>query len=193
MDKIIRIGIIGTAGRGENPLSKAHWAQMNSFCLNYILEQNYKNVDLCSGGAAWADHTAVNLFFKKTEFKKKITLFLPCNWDINKQKFIDNGSSKFWENPGKTANFYHEKFSMQISGSKNSSLHMLDYIIKNQDENKRIIIGNGFHARNEMLANSIDELLAFTTSETEEPLDGGTLHTWKQFTGKKKHITLRIK
>ena len=54
-----------------------------------------------------------------------------------------------------------------------------------------IIEDAGFFARNTLVANNSDYLIAFTFGRGSIPSSRGTLDTWKKFNGVKKiHITL---
>lgn len=136
---------------------------------------------MVSGGAAWSDHVAVQLFLNHPE--SKLTLCLPCEWDTKLGQHIDTGKKDWRVNPGQLANRYHLEFSKDI---KQSSLAMIT---------KAIALGavikahKGFHARNLQVGKS-DYLIAFSYSTTTEPTDGGTLHTWKHSRALKKHYSL---
>ncbi|EGC36821.1 hypothetical protein DICPUDRAFT_31218 [Dictyostelium purpureum] len=192
------IGIIGTTGRDKSrPLNKKHFEFMADVLEQYLenLFNEHKeierdNVTLYSGGAAWADHTAVDFFLKNSE-KCKLVVYLPCPI-VEKQlddgtkvyKFEDNGT-KGVSNPGRTTNGYHENFSKQIGRDT-----ILD-IVKAKELGA--IIDNsvlGFKNRNTCISKA-DFLVAFTGAPGNAPLGGGTLDTWKKSNSKyKSHITI---
>lgn len=88
------LAIIGTAGRGDDAkkLTIDHWNEMVKVAEE--IAKFEKATDLVSGGAAWADHVAVQLYFNKDI---PLKLFLPAN-----------------EDDLMTAQNYHAHFSMAI-------------------------------------------------------------------------------
>jgi len=64
-------------------------------------------VILVIGGAAWADHIAVNLY--NNGAYPNLELYLPCRYD--NCSYYDNGESHWSRNPGKISNYYHKLFS----------------------------------------------------------------------------------
>lgn len=59
--KVVRVSIIGTAGRGESRegLNAALYSKMVTAAEQWIAATVSGEVNLVSGGAAWADHIAV--------------------------------------------------------------------------------------------------------------------------------------
>lgn len=117
---------------------------------------------LISGGAAGVDHIAVRLYLEK--YISDIELHLPCRW--KDKKYFDSGEYDWRTNPGKTSNYYHNKFS-QILGL--NSLNEIDQVLIKGGE---IIVHDGFHSRNTGITDC-DLLLAYSFE-----LTGGTLNTW---------------
>ena len=72
-----------------------------------VEELDLSSAHLVSGGAAWSDHVAVELFL--SDEYDGLTLHMPCKW-IRKEHY-DNGSYSWQTNPGKLANSCHRKFS----------------------------------------------------------------------------------
>lgn len=176
------LAIIGTAGR-DGKMNKTIWLQVLSYLQSYI--DNIKTlttITLVSGGAAWIDHLAVALYLNQTNVKLGLILNLPCNWDFNKHQFVDNGNNNWHLNPGKTSNYYHQQFSQKLGCN---TLMQLEEAIKTAN----VKVYNGFHARNNEIANAT-VLIAFTWAEGEEPKNGGTAHTWRQCKNEKYHISL---
>ncbi|MCK9556329.1 hypothetical protein M0R36_11060 [bacterium] len=167
---MIHIGIIGTAGRGEDIklLDTTIYENMCEYSFRFIKNYKKEEVILISGGAAWSDHIAVNLYLKNV--CNSLILFLPCEFKNGK---YEEGSD--YKCPGNIANYYHKKFSDKI---KISSLNQISEAI-----NKGAAVNvnfNGFFARNLDIANKSDILLAFTNTEGNTPKkDSGTYHTWK--------------
>ncbi|SNW61930.1 Hypothetical protein ORPV_26 [Orpheovirus IHUMI-LCC2] len=111
----VTIAIIGTAGRKEDGQKmSAELYEKMIYAVKYIIIHHFKmdmgKVTLISGGAAWADHIAVNLY--NNGYVKDLVLHLPCEW--NEGKYLDTGSRDWRVNPGKTSNYYHEQFSKKI-------------------------------------------------------------------------------
>lgn len=164
----MKVAIIGTAGRGTS------FQNLNIEVFLKMLadtEKKLKNLGkkliLVSGGAAWADHLAVDLYLRN--IYKNLILYLPAAFE--KEQFIDNG----FKSPGNTANYYHKKFSEKVGRNT------LKEIALTKEKGAQHFIFNGFHARNLEVAKS-DILLAYTFGSGQEPADGGTLHTWKNST-----------
>lgn len=198
--KIISIAIIGTSGRKQDKekMSEEVWKNMISKAEEIVTKDlllDWKEIKLISGGAALADHIAIALFLKHGCFLK---LELPCEWDEDKSQFYDSGEYDWKQNPGKTLNYYHAKFS------KACNLNSLDDIQECYYKGVEIIVTPGFFVctrnllksndfiknRNMEIAKS-DIALAFTFSE-KDPKDGGTAHTWSKFDKKtlKRHVCI---
>jgi hypothetical protein len=147
------------------------------------------NVELVSGGAAWADHVAVKLFIDsmcQDQSFSGLTIYLPCAMDEKKGMAIDNGSGKWYENPGRTMNQYH--LQMQKKTGRNS----LQEILITHELGAKLIVGKGFHQRNKFVAQS-DYVLAFTFGIGDAVKDGGTKDTWDQAkTVNKRHVSLSL-
>lgn len=184
---MVKVSIIGTAGRDKTKVFSKELFNKMVAAAKYILA-NLTDVTLVSGGAAWADHVAVKLFLEG--FTSKLILHLPCKWDNG--KFIDNGNFDWRINPGRTANYYHGKFSEVLeqtsTGIYFDTLSEIDAAIK---KGAIITVNNGFHARNNLVAQS-EYLIAFTWSQNNSPTDGGTLDTWNKSNGQKYHVCLQI-
>lgn len=180
----MKVSIIGTASEKGGKLSKRKWRKMIKECEKYITENitdDWSNIKLISGGAAWCDHIAVYLYKKHPE--SKLVLHIPCKW--NDEEFYDNGEYHWAKNPGKLANAYHVSFSQKIGR---------DTL---KDIKKVIILGakvkeyNGFHKRN-VEVGKCHYLIAFSYSNDDDiPQDGGTSYTWnKSISPNKKHFNI---
>jgi len=175
------VSIIGTAGRSG---TKELYEQMIVAATIY-LKSLPSPLIVVSGGAAFADHVAVHVYLNQSTYNLNITelhLNLPCPFDMEKRRFHDTGVPDWRMNPGKVANYYHDKFNQITSGNS------YDEIYEAIQRGAHIHIHSGFHDRNQYVAKS-EYVLAFTFGKNE-PEDGGTKHTWDLCKGKKYHISL---
>jgi hypothetical protein len=178
------VSIIGSSGRAGN-ITKEKYIKMIQASIIYLRSLSLDFIVLVSGGAAFADHIAVHLYLHKNEYQLNIIslqLDFPCKFDMITKKFEDNGNYDWKENPGKVANYYHDKFNA-ITG--NNSYEELYKVINLGAETH---VHKGFHSRNQFVAKS-EYMLAFTFGK-DFPEDGGTKHTWDLCKGKKFHISL---
>lgn len=165
----ITLGIAGSAGRKDDAkkLSKKHFESMilvASGLIEELSNNNYPISTIISGGAAWADFVAIQLFLDKKV--NNLRLFLPCEWESG--SFL----SKKEKDEGSILNYYHKQFQM-VTGI-NSLTKM--QIAKN--EGAEFISCRGFYARNYLVAKS-DFLLAMTFGNGAEVKSGGTSHCVK--------------
>lgn len=172
----ITLAIIGTAGRKDDAkkLSKKHFEAMclvASGLLEQINESNYPITHLVSGGAAWADHVAVRLFMDKKA--PGLRIFMPAEWEDG--SYHDNGNKDAFENPGGTANYYHQLF--QRATGINS---LTEILIAKTHGAELIPVLRGFHARNTLVAKS-DFLLACTFGQERMVKNGGTADTVRKY------------
>jgi hypothetical protein len=154
---------------------------MISASITYLKSLSLDSIILVSGGAAFADH----IFLYKDVYQLniiKLHLDLPCKFDMNTCKFEDNGSPDWKNNPGKVANYYHDKFNAITKGNS------YDEISKVINLGAEISVHKGFHSRNQYVATS-EYMLAFTFGKNC-PEDGGTKHTWDLCKTNKFHISL---
>ena len=178
------LSIIGTAGRREDikHLNSTTYYKMIDYARSYVIEKGV--MQLKSGGAAWVDHIAVELFLEKVV--SSLILCLPAPFE--NQKFY----SKEFKDAGSCSNYYHQKFSQKTN---KQSLNEIDVAIKlgakvEVYENNSSRYG-GFFARNSVVADC-DLLLAFTFGESDVPKNGGTKDTWDKSSAKlKKHVSIR--
>jgi hypothetical protein len=185
----MKIAIIGSAGRGMDGkrLNANSFNEMRTALLKVINDVYGRiNWTAVSGGAAWADHLAVDAFGRG--HAEKLELKLPVELDET-GKFIDNGKSVSHLNPGKTANHYHDLFQ-QKTGIK--SFDQLRIVTKHTRCD--VHIGNGFFGRNTDIANAADICIAFTFGDGAKLADGGTADTMRKFikrnVGRSFHIDL---
>lgn len=172
---MIKIAIIGTAGRKNDAkiIKKKHFnfmVEKSKELVNDYFNLDSSKIHLISGGAAWSDHVAVQLFIDN--FANKLTIFSPCDWDTTNRNF--NNGNKF----GKTANYYHSIFSKKIG---HNSLEQIDDLVKAKLDNFIFDSSSiGFMNRNTKIS-KCDYLIAFTfqpNKELYQPKSGGTKNTW---------------
>jgi len=184
----LKIAIIGTAGRGEsiNFLNKEKYLSLLKTldeCITYEMETriNEDSFTLVSGGAAWMDHLAIDLFMMYNDIYSyfpnkihninkpvKLILHLPEKFNFDTCIFEETKT-------GKIANYYHYIFS-KIMG--NSSFHDLSHVLT--EDNCTYTTSNNFFVRNKLIANELekDDMVFALTIGKNEPIDGGTKHTW---------------
>ena len=169
-----RVAIIGSAGRGDrnSQMTIELYANMIKEAERIIQEEfklESKDVFLVSGGSAWSDHVAVDLFLHKTY--GGLILHLPSQ--------IENG--RFKNTP--TLDRYHSDFS-RVTHKKT-----MDEIEEAADSGAVTKVYPGFYARNTAIANGCDKLIAFSWGDTE-PEPGGTLDTWRKTKCQKIYVNL---
>lgn len=175
----MRIAIIGTAGRDKTkPMTLRTWNWMLGLAREIIPEGSH----LVSGGAAWADHIAVQLFLEG--HAANLTLHLPA--PLTSTGYLgDYGTS------GNAANYYHKKFADIIG------VNTFEQLIKcaSHDNCTGSIqeVSQGYSAmfvRNKAIVQELnphtDYMFAFTFG-TEGVADGGTKNTWDMFNSSNKH------
>lgn len=185
--KHTRVAIIGSAKTIEGMTGSLFTKSIDAVAkiINEKMPIHQSGVTLVSGGSAWIDHIAVKLFL--TGEYAGLHLYTPCEWDCLRIQYSDSGIYDWKENPGGTLNSYHRKFSIR-AGIK--SLEELDKV--NCTPGFSCTVKNGFHARNDLIAQNCDLLIALSWAKDDEPDDGGTLYTWKKATPAygKVHISL---
>lgn len=159
---VFLLGLGGTVGRANLDAPAA-------------LAPNGEPIVLVSGGAAFADHVAVELH-KRYPKRTTLELWLPCPWDPQNRQFLDTGVFDWRTNPGGTAVALHRQFSRVCGFDSLEELHQL--IGPPSSSRVSVHVGRGFHDRNLYVADS-DALVAFTFGEGDAPKDGGTAHTWR--------------
>ena len=122
------------------------------------LKLDWEDIALVSGGAAWSDHVAVQLYFLHG---CDLMLYFPCGWDDKTMRFVDSGGSS----PGRSANRYHTAFSSSTgyNSLRDIQLAMLTGAVV--DTSRR-----GFHARNTAIAEHCDILIAFSWGAGNAPM-----------------------
>lgn len=187
----MKLAIIGSAGRSSHEVDQFDnqvFQAMVDYVEQFVKDQKveWKDVHLISGGAAWVDHVAITLFLVHQKEGTQLTLYLPCAFASVKKGFVDNGSSDWKINPGKSANKYHLTFQSK------TKIASFQEIVDAQDKGATLdTSAPGFHQRNTLIANT-PHLLAFTWHDDDEAPKpkSGTMNTWSKCKGTKCHIPL---
>jgi hypothetical protein len=177
------VAIIGTAGRDRNNpnYTRNLWnAMLKDAIARFKYGEQYK---LVSGGAAWADQLAVELFLSNPGMFE-LELYLPAPL-TSKGVYEGNPGSA-----GSTSNWYHELFEKATGvAGRNGILQAVRAGASVSSEPKAAGMG-AFFARNAKVASAVGACLAYTWAEGKEPADGGTKHTWGLVQGRKVHVPL---
>ena len=178
------LGIIGTALRGKDTefdtlCTKDTYLKMLSLARTKVKELNITT--LVSGGAAFSDHIAVDLFYdyickSVNKGELKLLIYYPT-------KLFDN-TSKI----GKSLIYYHKYFSNLVFGYEYESIKDIGYLVDNYPNQVKLeeepISTNyeGFFNRNTKIANNSDYLLVFSYfDEKGNCLTNGTKDTITKF------------
>lgn len=183
----MRVSIIGTAGRKDDgrKMSSDLYQKMIAKSTEIILENTMgcEHLDLISGGAAWSDHIAIEIFLncpEKYREKVNLTLHLPAVFNMGQNKY----DGEHWKSAGSISNYYHSMFSKKIGRDT------LKDITKAFEKGAKIKYYKGFYARNKEVGKT-DLLIAFTWG-IGGVKDGGTKNTWNGSKATKKvHVKLR--
>ena len=185
----IRIAIIGTAGRDLELklVNSQRFKSMIDQVKNYVtqeLKHDLKDVILVSGGSSFSDHVAVALFLQ-CKFQG-LHLYMPCKFDPLLKQFANCAT-------GICLQDLHLKTSQLMN---QDSLEDLKNVYLQKSTNKNVVINeyNGFLARNLLIAQNCDYMIAFTPNNCEPSSKSGTGHTWnkcKLGLEKRKHFDLR--
>lgn len=177
------VAIIGTAGRDKDkPYNSALWEAMFEDATHRFGDKHY---GLVSGGAAWADHLAVELFLAYPDKFKSLKLFLPAPLGSN-GKFVGPSRSA-----GSASNWYHDSFEKATGIKSRANILLAAKRGAELIEEPEAPGLAAFFARNMEVAKAADACLAYTWGSGSEPADGGTKHTWNHFKGKRRvHISL---
>lgn len=169
----MRIGVIGTAGRDSRVLTKEHLRFARRRSISFLRERDAKC--LVSGGSAWMDHVAVQLFDRG--YVEQLVLCLPA-------RLLPSGRFEN-TNEGRRLNELHQK-CQEITGYP-----VFEELARIQElPGLTVHIDRGFAARNRRIARLSDHLLAFTFGH-HAPDTPGTLSTWRQVSQESRsHIQL---
>jgi DNA helicase II / ATP-dependent DNA helicase PcrA len=166
----MRLGIIGSAGRNGQKMTKDHMRLARRHVINHISDKD-DEIILVSGGSAWMDHIAVQLFLRGRV--NGLILCLPAKLKPDGQ--YENTAQ------GIRLNQLHTQ-CQKITGY--DVFHELSLILDN--ERVTIHYDYNFKKRNKRIADISDYLIAFTFG-TDSPDSAGTLDTWKQVKKTRKH------
>lgn len=182
----IKIGIIGTAGRKEDAekLNLQKFQQMKAAVLSIIAPHTSKPITFVSGGAAVADHIAVQLFLALPN--TKLRLHLPAEYDVAQHKYVEEPGKMFA--PGNIANYYHKQFWKRCQQASQ------DELCRAISRGAQVTATPGFKQRNTRVASEADLMIALTFGEKAMLKDGGTLDCMTKFlqrhTGGSFHVDL---
>lgn len=176
-----RVAIIGTSGRdgaASKRLTSELFDRMVAACHERIIEQHPDVAQVClvSGGAAWADHVAVELFL--TKGYGVLELCLPCGWDGEHHEFTNLPTTQC----ASTANSLHRAFSRVLKRNT------LQDISRAQERGAILTFHNGFLARNNLVART-PWVIALTFGK-KQPDSSGTTYTWVRAQGQRTHLCL---
>lgn len=167
---IIKLGIVGTSGKNhydKKVLAPKHMTWITNNVRQYIenvLHTTCDKIMLVSGGSAWTDHVAIQLYLTG-EFAG-LELFLVSKFDIKQKKYINT-------HEGRALNEMH-KYCQEQTG-----IDVFNDMVKAiHGKNKaKVIIQRGFNARNTLLSKNCDHLMVFAFVR-DMPENGGTYDTW---------------
>ena len=164
----MKVAIVGTSGRKlDAPLvTLATFTAVLDRCRQETTAQD----TLVSGGAAFADHAAVVLALERAQ---PLMLELPAPWDAKAKRYDERSEA------GRISNHYHRAFSKACGWIEAQSLIELDVALR--QASTEVVVVAGFFARNSLIAERCDRLLAFTFHEPgASGPSGGTGNTWRQ-------------
>lgn len=175
----MNVAIIGTAGRKQNPTPDWGYAESQVDKALDQLTAKYGELTLVSGGAAWADHLAVQQFLKRD---CKLRLFLPAT-------FGTEGFDK--SKAGSTAAYYHLKYWKETGVDSITELKQALASEKCEAKCYPGVSLASFFDRNTDVANLAEIVIAITYGSGKGVADGGTLDTVKKFLkrGVRPHVT----
>jgi hypothetical protein len=174
-----RVAIIGTAGRDK---TRNMCIELWNWMVEDAISRIKQGAHVVSGGAAWADHLAVELFLRG--HAGELTLHLPA--PITDQFWFEGP----YKSAASAANYYHAQFSTVIGR------HSIEEIVKASQmemcHGTVQPVGAGYGAmfqRNALVA-ECEQMLAYTFGQGDVPADGGTKDTWDKCRGMKLHVPL---
>lgn len=132
----------------------------------------WDHVRLVSGGAAWSDHVAVELFLRHVATSNvQLTIFSPCGWAPSTGRFLGADDTGNW----RLANRYHDAFATVRGESSFADLRAAG-----RSGGEVYCRHVGFRARNTAIAQAAQRALAFSWASGDAPDAGGTLDTWNK-------------
>lgn len=175
---MIRLAITGSTGRypgDKNKLRPEFMEKMITVIREYIkneLNTTPDKVVLVSGGSAWAEHIAVQLYLTK-EFAG-LDLFLVSEFSVKQKKYVNT-------HEGRTLN------QLLIECQDKTGIDVFSELAKSIDgKNKaKITIQRAFKPRNTLIAKNCDFLIAFTFG-LQENVKGGAIDLWEKVSSDKR-------
>ncbi len=155
-----RVGVIGTAGRNEDgaKMTLALYDKMKAAVKHELRRRGWSSdVTLISGGSAWSDHIAVDLFNEGVA--SGLILHLPSAPEAKRR-----------------LQQLHGEFNRATG--KNSVAEVAQALRRGAILRKQY---RDFAERNTAVAaDATDLLIALTWSNTNQPKPGGTADTWQK-------------
>lgn len=207
LKKQIRIAIIGSMGsakHGDKALyTKELWLAMVEKAKSYLFQawiQDWtlvEKVTLISGGSAFADHVAVEVFkhWKEENKPVELQLFLTTPFDKTYSQFDESeelASNNQYMNRGKHTNRSFDYFSKVMERDMIKDFAFVQNMYPNEVHFR--LSERGFKDRDRMIARTCSHMLAFTFQEGPAPKPGGgTAYTWSQcfvHSSLKHHVSL---
>jgi hypothetical protein len=188
----IVIGIIGTAGRKEDAsrLNPEFYQRMKGAVLGIIAQYASQPMVFVSGGAAVADHLAVQLFL--TFEGAALRLHLPADYDLSTRLFVEAPGQ--YDN-GRTANYYHRQFSARCQVQSQNELASAIQGVPGPNglvRKAEITVSSGFKSRNLKVAADAQVMIALTFGQGAILKDGGTAHTMGRFLARKSGASYHV-
>lgn len=167
--QMIKVAIIGTSGR--NPMDSMRltadhmkWMAENVLCyIEHVIKTTTDNIILISGGSAWADHVAVQLYLSHNF--AGLELYLPTDFDVENKKYANTYE-------GTMLNLLHSQCKEKINIDVLNEL--AEAIPK---RTTTVVIKRGFLQRNSLVSKKCDHLICFVFSHI---ISGGSNDTWKK-------------
>ena len=165
------LAIVGSAARTQSEaalLTLAKWNAMKRLVFRFVKDREITSV--ISGASAWTDHLAVGLY--NAGIVTELTLALPCTFGWEQARFVDGHEPL---RPAVRLNELHTAFSAVIGRNTLQELKTAIYSCE-------VVQRNGFHARNLIVAERADVVIAFTFGRGAVIGDGGgTGHTCRAY------------
>lgn len=155
---------------------------MKAAVLGILAPYTGAPITFVSGGAAVADHIAVQLFLALPN--TKLSLHLPAEYDIQNQRFVEIPGNIFA--PGNIANYYHRQFAKRCG--QNSQAELTAAI----NRGASVLVTPGFKQRNTKVAMEAEVMIALTFGDGAVLKDGGTLDTLSKFLARKTGTSFHI-
>ncbi len=164
------LGIIGTAGRGPDLSRLKGGYHRSMLTVAQVVAEMSRADTLVSGGSAWSDHLAVQLYLN--DCVRHLFLHLPCSWVDDDRRFEATSATS----PGARLNELHTQFKT-VTG-----IDPFEQLAEAVAKGAKVHVNRGgFKARNTDIANWADAMLAFTFGNGPLLAEGGTMDTMTKF------------